>query len=360
VAFLLKTQQPDGSWLVETRSKPIQKFFDNGDPHGKSQFISITATGWAVAALATTLTDAKLDIYSGDGMVRLAERDGRVDIGIDGRNVASYVYNDSKIRRPFFANLKLPGDVEVTRRHPPMEGRDATDHNTMHPGLWLAFGDLSGEDFWRNRGRVVQEKLIDMPAAAPGVAWFVVQNRYESADGKRTIAREKCRWVIAKRPAGYLYICDSMFSPVDGELVFGDQEEMGLGIRLSTPLAVKNGGTIRDSEGRTNEREVWGKTAKWCDYRSVVDGVHVGALVMPDPKNFRPSWMHARDYGLLVANPFGLNAFTKGDKSKMGVSREHPWRLRYGVFLHTAASAEAFQPEKAYEDFLKYLEQLTP
>jgi N-acyl-D-amino-acid deacylase len=52
VEFLLKTQQEDGSWLVETRSRPIQVFFDNGDPHGKSQFISIAATSWAVAALA--------------------------------------------------------------------------------------------------------------------------------------------------------------------------------------------------------------------------------------------------------------------------------------------------------------------
>jgi N-acyl-D-amino-acid deacylase len=52
IDYLLKTQQEDGSWLVETRSKPIQLFFDNGDPHGKHQFISVTATGWAVAALA--------------------------------------------------------------------------------------------------------------------------------------------------------------------------------------------------------------------------------------------------------------------------------------------------------------------
>lgn len=52
VEFLLKTQQEGGSWRVETRSKPVQVFFDNGDPHGKSQFISIAATSWAVAALA--------------------------------------------------------------------------------------------------------------------------------------------------------------------------------------------------------------------------------------------------------------------------------------------------------------------
>ncbi len=52
VQFLLKTQCPDGSWFVPTRSKPIQKDFDNGDPHGKSQFISTPATCWALSALA--------------------------------------------------------------------------------------------------------------------------------------------------------------------------------------------------------------------------------------------------------------------------------------------------------------------
>ncbi len=51
VAHLLKTQRADGSWLVQTRSRPIQTFFDNGDPGGKSQFISIVATNWAVLAL---------------------------------------------------------------------------------------------------------------------------------------------------------------------------------------------------------------------------------------------------------------------------------------------------------------------
>jgi N-acyl-D-amino-acid deacylase len=53
--FLLKTQRDDGSWKVETRSRPIQTYFDNGDPHGKHQFISTPATCWAVVALASAL-----------------------------------------------------------------------------------------------------------------------------------------------------------------------------------------------------------------------------------------------------------------------------------------------------------------
>lgn len=55
IDFLLETQHEDGSWLVETRSKPVQVYFDNGDPHGKNQFISIATSSWAVAALAAAL-----------------------------------------------------------------------------------------------------------------------------------------------------------------------------------------------------------------------------------------------------------------------------------------------------------------
>ena len=50
--FLLKSQWPDGSWLVQTRAQPVQEYFDSGFPHGRSQFISIVGTAWATMALA--------------------------------------------------------------------------------------------------------------------------------------------------------------------------------------------------------------------------------------------------------------------------------------------------------------------
>lgn len=55
VDYLLKAQLEDGSWLVKTRAKPVQVYFDNGDPHGKDQFISIAGTCWSVAALARAI-----------------------------------------------------------------------------------------------------------------------------------------------------------------------------------------------------------------------------------------------------------------------------------------------------------------
>jgi hypothetical protein len=52
VAYLLKSQKAAGSWLVRSRSRPFQTYYESGFPHGKDQFISISASGWATTALA--------------------------------------------------------------------------------------------------------------------------------------------------------------------------------------------------------------------------------------------------------------------------------------------------------------------
>ena len=51
-ATVARYQRPDGSWHVRSRSKPFQTYFESGFPHGKDQFISMAATGWATTALA--------------------------------------------------------------------------------------------------------------------------------------------------------------------------------------------------------------------------------------------------------------------------------------------------------------------
>lgn len=50
--FLLQSQLADGSWKVKSRSKPFQLYYESGFPHGKDQFISSAASGWAATALA--------------------------------------------------------------------------------------------------------------------------------------------------------------------------------------------------------------------------------------------------------------------------------------------------------------------
>lgn len=49
--FLEDTRLPDGSWLIKSRSKPFQPYYETGFPHEKDQFISVTGSAWATTAL---------------------------------------------------------------------------------------------------------------------------------------------------------------------------------------------------------------------------------------------------------------------------------------------------------------------
>lgn len=51
IAYLLRTQLADGTWLVRSRSNPVQPLKDSGFPHGRDQWISAAGTSWAAMAL---------------------------------------------------------------------------------------------------------------------------------------------------------------------------------------------------------------------------------------------------------------------------------------------------------------------
>lgn len=59
VDYLVSTQKPDGSWHVRTRIHakiPVSPpYFESGFPYGKDQYISCSATSWALMALAESL-----------------------------------------------------------------------------------------------------------------------------------------------------------------------------------------------------------------------------------------------------------------------------------------------------------------
>jgi hypothetical protein len=59
IAYLLRTQFADGSWLVRTRSFPFQPYKESGFPYGKDQWISAAGTSWAAMALSLSLPPQK-------------------------------------------------------------------------------------------------------------------------------------------------------------------------------------------------------------------------------------------------------------------------------------------------------------
>lgn len=284
----------------------------------------------------------------------------RLEITLGGQAVAEFVYRDPKILRPYFANLRTPGGIAVTRQHPPVVGVDPDDHATMHPGLWLALGDLNGVDFWRNRGRVEQVRFVEPPRPERDRLRFATECRLLTPAGE-SIGSLTNRFELIARAEGWLLVWDATFQSETGPLVFGDQEEMGFGGRVATPLIEKNGGRIRNAAGQETARLTWGEPAAWCDYSGVIGERRAGILILAAPTNFRPSWWHNRDYGLMVANPFGREAMKQGEKSRVVVSQGETLNLRYGALVYAVAAREELDRAAVYREFAAgHTEELRP
>jgi hypothetical protein len=274
-----------------------------------------------------------------------------LSISCGGQPVTDFVFADPKTLRPYFANIHAPGGQQVTRNHPPVEGRDATDHAEMHPGLWLAFGDVSGHDFWRNQGRIEHLRFTQRPSAAKGKLTFATLSRLVTKDGKE-LCQLSSRYALSEGKDASLLVWDATLHSDDGDITFGDQEEMGFGVRMATQLTEKAGGTILISAGQKGAAATWGKAAKWCDYSGKTEDRRAGITLMASPTNFRASWWHNRDYGLMVANPFGRAALMQGEKSVVTVKRGEEFRIVFGAAFH---DGEKYDPAQAYAEFVKLL-----
>ncbi len=277
----------------------------------------------------------------------VAERPDRLVITHSGQPLAEFVFRDDTILRPYFANLYAPGGVKVTRNHPPIAGVDADDHAAMHPGLWLAFGDLNSSDFWRNKGRIQHQWFLKTHLVTSDRLEFATKSRLLGNDGM-SLCSMTSEITLTLRPGGCLIAWQATLHADDRDIALGDQEEMGFGARVATPLTEKNGGQIVSSAGVKSAKATWGQAAEWCDYAGMIDGRPCGITLLADPENFRPSWWHNRDYGVFVANPFGRAAMKQGETSTITVRRPEALRLRFGAVVH---SGEAHDPAAEYRAF---------
>lgn len=303
-------------------------------------------------------------IQSAAGEVSFEKKDGHLQINVDGQLFAYYVWDDPATTRPYFKEIHAAGgEVQITRDHPPGKG-DFDDHPTYHPGLWWGFGDVGGNDYWRMKARIIGGDFIGEPIGGEDRGFFAVRNRLLANGTDETFCEQISHYVILQRPQGILILCETALRRHSGDFWLGDQEEMGLALRVATPIAMASnkGGRILNSNGSVKLEEIRTRQSDWCDYSGPIAGRHGGMMVMNDPDNFRRPWWHAVDTGLLIANPLGeseLNGRGKQRENVLVKARKYFW-LRYGVLVHLEDDAASFDPEDAYRDFLELLPKPKP
>ncbi|MCU0709989.1 MAG: PmoA family protein [Pirellula sp.] len=290
--------------------------------------------------------------FDRNGFLVEEQRD-RLRFSLGGQPIVDFVFQDEKILRPYFANARLVNGVQVTRNHPPIAGEDAVDHDTMHPGIWLGFGDISGQDFWRNKAAMVHVRFVTPPTHKDGRMQFATECLLKSSEGD-PLGRLTNEITLTARPRGWMLSWTATILADQRAIVFGDQEEMGFGARVSTRFTEKNGGLIRSSSGKQSANETWGQPAMWCDYSgpsfSGPGSSAGGIMLMADERNFRESWWHNRDYGVFVANPFGRESMKQGPKSLHEIGKGQTLQLRFGALIHDGQPIDFAREYKLFLD----------
>lgn len=250
------------------------------------------------------------------GQVVLTEEEDGLRVDIDGKIFTRYVIKGSQ--RPHLYPVIGPSGAGLTRELP----FSNMDDHPHHSSIWVGHGRINGVDFWldgEDNGRIEHLGFSDLQSGE-GRASFTAKSRWMTPDGDELLADER-RFAITVLPEGGRGIDLSItFLATGDDVVFEDTKEGTVAIRVAPVLSIREGkGKILTSAGIKNKK-AWGTKAEWVSfYGADPKGETVSITMMDHPSNLRhPTTWHARDYGLLGANPFGLHDFERVDDKTKG------------------------------------------
>jgi hypothetical protein len=214
--------------------------------------------------------------------------------------------------------------------------------------LYFAHGDIDGLNFW---GEAAFQKFYDAHSheAFGHMANARIEGVHEGGQYgniKASFALEDQNGrVIGEETQSYTFSGDERLRIIDceftlkadhGPITLGDSKEGTFAVRLGPELSEQQVKMVNSLNGN-GEPEIWGKPADWVEYHGTVSGRPVGIAVFDHPKSFRhPTTWHARAYGLLAANPFGLREFTNNAKKdgSWTIPEGGSLSFRYRVVIH--------------------------
>lgn len=139
--------------------------------------------------------------------------------------------------------------------------------------------------------------------------------------GRRVVA-EEIR-TIDIRPGGVTNIIDirSQLRPTDWDLTIGPARHAYYTVRLEDQMRPINGGSLLDSEGRTEVDDITGAMADWVAmYGPAAHGKTAGITVIPHGSAAGLPWV-AFDFGSINVNPFQTEkgVLNRGDELDLGI-----------------------------------------
>lgn len=304
-----------------------------------------------IVCFIAPLTWAHADflLQQSPGQLRVSDADGLV----------TEYRTDSRV--PYLYPLSAPKGAMLNRHWPmddsvPSEERDHPHHRCF----WLSHGDVNGYDFWAWKGKKGEAKIVHQ-------RFENLQTSQNSADftailewqaGGQVLLTEKRHYTIINRSAQTRIVdITSALEATHEDVTFGDSKEgfcafrTDGSLRLNGPTAA---GHIASSEG-VRDADCWGKRARWVSFYGPNEAKQPSIITLMDHSdNLRhPTWWHARDYGLLAANPFGIHEFESNKQRGSGnhtLKKGQTLTFRYRLVLQSG-TFDAAATENLWKDF---------
>ena len=243
----------------------------------------------------------------------------------DGVEITRYHYGP-ELTRPFLFPMNGPSGRSLTRMDHPHDPESHSHHNSF----WLSHHDVGGVSTWGDggRGRIVHQR-IERLDDSENAASVLTLNKW-TADTTNILLLEHRRITVQWLPDDeWLLLLDMQLEASTREIVLGKTPFGITGVRMAKSIGVNDGGgTIRNSEGAVNEKEVFWKPARWVDYSGPITATATEGITLFDhPSNpNHPPAFHVRNDGWMGASL----TFDKPITLQVG----KPLALRYGLYVH--------------------------
>jgi hypothetical protein len=270
----------------------------------------------------------------------LPQPEDQVSFQVDGREWLRYHYGE-RTPKPYFYPVMGPSGAPVTRlTHP----QDPSTHN-HHLSLWIGHEKVGGSSFWgqiRNPARIAFDRLQKIEDGDR--ASLTIHAKWLDGEGKPLLLDERV-WTLTPRYetlgangfGEYTLDLQLKLTPVAPSITIGKSNFGLVAVRVAKMMGtLDGGGTIRNSEGQVNEKELMPhRRARWCDYSgSPAPGAVSGVTLMDHPSNpNHPTYFHVRGDGWM-----GSSFSFEGD---VVVTKERPLLLKYRFYVHSGAGDPA-------------------
>ncbi|MHC1767788.1 MAG: DUF6807 family protein [Verrucomicrobiia bacterium] len=227
----------------------------------------------------------------------------------------------------------------------PVSGLSLTSETALpwphHRSLFFACDRVNGGNYWQEdleRGQIISSGPRVVESAKTSAV--IVDQCEWAVPGQPVQMKDRRKFTVAV-PSPRLRLIDAEIEWIaEADVTVQKTNHALYSIRAATDISPWGGGTLVSSEGRTGEKNTFGKPARWCAFYGKrapeKSGPVEGIALMDHPSNpWSPCPWFTRDYGFISPMPFQWI--------------EEPWklaagktaRLKYRVVLFAGEPQEA-------------------